>query len=58
MAILAELKGSGRGSEKLLKIYYPFLGFAVLAILRGLLPHSGKTGSTTKRPALSRKKKA
>ncbi|KAM7498280.1 hypothetical protein LguiA_022694 [Lonicera macranthoides] len=58
VAILAELKGSGRASEKLLKIYYPFLGFAVLAILRGLLPHSGKTGYATKRPALSRKKKA
>ncbi|PHT43220.1 hypothetical protein CQW23_17245 [Capsicum baccatum] len=43
VAILSELQGSERASDKLLMLYYPFLGFAVLPILRGLLPHSGKT---------------
>ncbi|CAH9121177.1 unnamed protein product [Cuscuta epithymum] len=53
VAILAEQMQSNRASEKLLMMYYPFLGFAFLAIFRGLVPIS-------KRPvvALSRKKKA
>ncbi|XP_059661062.1 uncharacterized protein LOC132307352 [Cornus florida] len=58
VAILAELIGSRKASEELLMMYYPFMGFAVLAILRGLLPHSGKTTAMGKRPALNRKKKA
>uniref|UniRef100_A0A5B7B3B0 Putative Transmembrane protein 6/97 n=1 Tax=Davidia involucrata TaxID=16924 RepID=A0A5B7B3B0_DAVIN len=58
VAILAELVGSRKASDKLLMMYYPFIGFAVLAILRGLLPHSAKTPTIGKRPALHRKKKA
>lgn len=58
VAILSEMKASERASDKLLMVYYPFLGFAVLAILRGLLPHSGKSVSIGKRSAVSRKKRA
>ncbi|PHU12207.1 hypothetical protein BC332_19137 [Capsicum chinense] len=58
VAILSELQGSERASDKLLMLYYPFLGFAVLPILRGLLPHSGKTISIGKRSAIGRKKRA
>nr|GLL23000.1 transmembrane protein 97 [Ipomoea trifida] len=58
VAILTEQMQSKRASDKLLMMYYPFLGFAVLAILRGLLAHSGKSTTIGKRPALNRKKKA
>ncbi|KAF3674789.1 putative transmembrane protein 97-like [Capsicum annuum] len=58
VAIISELNGSKRASVKLLLAYYPFLGFAVLAILRGLLPHSGKTISIGKRSDIGRKKRA
>ncbi|KAI3795432.1 hypothetical protein L1987_38086 [Smallanthus sonchifolius] len=58
VAVLSELVGSGKASEKLLKMYSPFLGFAVLAILRGLLPHSGKSNATGTQPTLVRKKRA
>ncbi|CAN4103471.1 unnamed protein product [Withania somnifera] len=50
VAILGEMKGSERASDKLLMVYYPFLAFAVLAILRGLLPCSGKSMSIGKPP--------
>ncbi|KAJ0433982.1 putative sigma intracellular receptor 2, EXPERA domain-containing protein [Helianthus annuus] len=58
VAILSEMVGSGKASEKLLKMYYPFLGFAVLAILRGLLPHSSKSNASVTRPVVARKKRA
>ncbi|XP_059662930.1 uncharacterized protein LOC132308743 [Cornus florida] len=58
VAILAELMWSNKASDKLLMIYAPFMGFAALAILRGLLPHSGKTSAIGKRPALNKKKRA
>lgn len=58
VAILSELTGSHKASDKLLMMYLPFLGLGVLAILRGLLPHSGKTTTLGKRPLLGRKKKA
>ncbi|CAN4104801.1 unnamed protein product [Withania somnifera] len=57
VAILSELKGSERASDKLLMAYYPFLGFCFLAILRGLLSHSGKSASIGKTSAISRKKR-
>ncbi|KAK6784978.1 hypothetical protein AABB24_033077 [Solanum stoloniferum] len=58
VAILSEMKNSERASDKLLMVYYPFLGFAVLAILRGLLPHSSKSVSIGKRSVIGRKKRA
>ncbi|OMO72327.1 Transmembrane protein 6/97 [Corchorus olitorius] len=56
-AILGELIGSQRASDKLLMMYSPFMGVGVLALLRGLVPRSGK-GAPSKRPALARKKRA
>ncbi|KAG2717049.1 hypothetical protein I3843_03G156300 [Carya illinoinensis] len=57
-AILSELVGSQKASDKLLMTYFPFMGLGVLAFLRGLLPHSSKTTSTIgKRPLLGRKKR-
>jgi len=58
VAILSELIQSSKASEKLLMVYYPFLGFAVLAVLRGLLPVSCKTATFSKRPVPARKKRA
>ncbi|KAI3457321.1 hypothetical protein Pfo_013984 [Paulownia fortunei] len=58
VAILAELTLSNRASDQLLMMYYPFLGFALLALLRGLLTHSGKSIAIGKRLALHRKKRA
>ncbi|KAF2284963.1 hypothetical protein P3X46_012180 [Hevea brasiliensis] len=58
-AILAELMGSGKASDKLMMIYSPFMGFGILAILRGLMPVSAKTASSMgKRTILPRKKRA
>ncbi|KAL5794066.1 hypothetical protein ACOSP7_002660 [Xanthoceras sorbifolium] len=58
-AVLGELMGSGKASEKLIKAYSPFMGMGVLAFLRGLIPCSSRTGLTLgKRPVLPRKKRA
>ncbi|KDP25841.1 hypothetical protein JCGZ_22871 [Jatropha curcas] len=58
-AILAELMGSGKASDKLMMIYFPFMGLGILAILRGLMPVSGKSASAmgSKRPPLLKKKR-
>ena len=40
VAVLAELMLSSRITNVLMMMYLPFLGFAILAILRGLLPCS------------------
>ncbi|KAL3848966.1 hypothetical protein ACJIZ3_010848 [Penstemon smallii] len=58
VAILSELTLSTRASDQLLMMYYPFLGFALLALLRGLLTQSGKSMTIGKRPLLNRKKRA
>ncbi|KAL2245762.1 transmembrane protein 97-like [Sesamum indicum] len=58
VAILTELTLSNRASDQLLMMYFPFLGFAVLALLRGLLTCSGKSMTIGKRPVLNRKKRA
>ncbi|XVF03067.1 hypothetical protein REPUB_Repub04eG0228700 [Reevesia pubescens] len=57
-ALLGELLGSQKASDKLLKMYSPFMGLGVLALMRGLVPQSGKAPIIGKRPALARKKKA
>ncbi|KAL2524647.1 Transmembrane protein 97 [Abeliophyllum distichum] len=57
VAILSELTLSKRASDRLLTIYFPFLGFAVLALLRSLVAPSGKTMTIGKRPVLNRKKR-
>ncbi|KAK6919374.1 hypothetical protein RJ641_015278 [Dillenia turbinata] len=58
-AIMAEMIGSGKASEKLLKMYSPFVGFAILAFLRGLFTSCGKSSSGNgKRLVPARKKRA
>jgi hypothetical protein len=59
-AILGEMIGSGKASEKLLMMYVPFMGVGILALLRGLLSQSNKSGGAVgKRPAiLARRKRA
>ncbi|KAK6252064.1 hypothetical protein QUC31_013784 [Theobroma cacao] len=58
-AILGELLGSQKATDKLLMMYTPFMGVGVLALLRGLVPQSGRASSSIgKRPALARKKRA
>lgn len=58
-AILGELLGSGKASDNLLMMHYPFIGFGILAMLRGLVP-GGESSSapTSKKSALARKKRA
>lgn len=56
-AFLGELVGSQKASDKLLKIYSVFMGVGVLALLRGLVPQSGKASTIGKRPVLARKKR-
>ncbi|CAA0816075.1 Transmembrane protein 97- predicted [Striga hermonthica] len=58
VAILAELSLSNRASDQLLMMYYPFLGCALLALLRGLLANSGKNAAVGKRSVPHRKKRA
>ncbi|GMI75278.1 hypothetical protein like AT2G32380 [Hibiscus trionum] len=48
-AILGELLGSQKASDKLLTMYYPFMGVGVLALLRGLVPHSGKSQTVARK---------
>ncbi|CAL9235245.1 unnamed protein product [Arabidopsis halleri] len=52
--------GSGKASEKLLMMHVPFMGIGILALLRGLLSQSSKSGGADgKRPAiLARRKRA
>ncbi|KAK9155772.1 hypothetical protein Sjap_003252 [Stephania japonica] len=60
IVILTELIKSKRASEKMFMVYWPFLGVAVLAVLRGLVPCSGGGGSaaSARRSAAPRKKRA
>ncbi|CAA7049555.1 unnamed protein product [Microthlaspi erraticum] len=56
-AVLGDMIGSGKASEKLFMMYLPFLGFGILSLLRGLLSQSD--GSSGKRPiVLARRKRA
>ncbi|CAL5394269.1 unnamed protein product [Camellia sinensis] len=58
VAVLAELILSSRITNVLMMMYLPFLGFAILAILRGLLPCSHQTKMNARVLALGRKKRA
>lgn len=59
VAVLSEMMGSKKASEKLLTMYFPFMCFGILATLRGLLATSSKSASAFgKRPAMARKKRA
>lgn len=59
VAIMSELVGSQKASDKLLKLYFPFVGFGVLAMLRGLVPSSSRsTSDIGKRSGVGRKKRA
>ncbi|XP_022735407.1 uncharacterized protein LOC111288689 [Durio zibethinus] len=55
-ALLGELLGSPKATDKLLKVYCPFMGVGVLALLRGLVPQSVQDPTIGKRTALARKK--
>ncbi|CAN1232419.1 Sigma intracellular receptor 2, partial [Linum perenne] len=56
--ILADMVLSEKDTEKMMMIYAPFLGAGVVALLRGFVPHSAKSGSgAPKRPAFGRKKR-
>ncbi|KAL1216974.1 hypothetical protein V5N11_013180 [Cardamine amara subsp. amara] len=59
-AVLGEMIGSGKASEKLLMMYVPFMGIGIIALLRGLLSQNNKSGGAVgKRPAiLARRKRA
>ncbi|KAF5949331.1 hypothetical protein HYC85_011324, partial [Camellia sinensis] len=58
VTVLAELILSSRITNVLMMMYLPFLGFAILAILRGLLPCSRQTKMHAGVHALGRKKRA
>ncbi|XP_043688304.1 sigma intracellular receptor 2-like [Telopea speciosissima] len=59
VAILGEMIGSRKASDKLIMMYSPFLGFAVLAVLRGLVPSGGRSRKPTSTNAtMARKKRA
>ncbi|CAG7909168.1 hypothetical protein BRARA_J00341 [Brassica rapa] len=57
-AILGEMIGSGKASERLLMMYVPFMGIGILAVLRGLVSSSTKsTGSVGKRYTIMPRRK-
>ncbi|KAL1362791.1 hypothetical protein HN51_011007 [Arachis hypogaea] len=58
VAVLSEMMLSNKASEKLLKMYFPFMGFGVLALLRGLMSNSSRSSSSSgRRPAFALRKK-
>ncbi|VVA90056.1 unnamed protein product [Arabis nemorensis] len=57
-AILGEMIGSGKASDKLLMMYVPFMVIGILAVLRGLVSRSSKnTGSVGKRSTIKPRRK-
>ncbi|KAJ4914452.1 hypothetical protein Rs2_00002 [Raphanus sativus] len=57
-AILGEMIGSGKASERLLLMYVPFMGIGILAVLRGLVSSSNKSsGSVGKRYTIMPRRK-
>ncbi|KAK8954193.1 hypothetical protein KSP39_PZI001990 [Platanthera zijinensis] len=57
-ALMAELLGSGRASQKLLQLYSPFVAFSVLAILKGVFSGSCYTVIKASHAPAARKKRA
>ncbi|KZV17706.1 hypothetical protein F511_01515 [Dorcoceras hygrometricum] len=55
---LSEMALSNRASDKLMMIYFPFLGFGLLAFLRGLTTKTVKSVTIGRRPAINQKKRA
>ncbi|XVE91761.1 hypothetical protein REPUB_Repub01dG0039300 [Reevesia pubescens] len=57
-AMVGDILGSQKpGSDKLALMYSPFIGFGVLALLRGLLAQQGKASSTIGNgPGLAKKR--
>ncbi|XP_047333634.1 sigma intracellular receptor 2-like [Impatiens glandulifera] len=57
LPIMADMHISGKGKEKMQMVYYPFMGFSVLAILRGLLACPGSAcGPAVRIPAAKKKR--
>ncbi|XP_042415913.1 sigma intracellular receptor 2-like [Zingiber officinale] len=54
-AIMGELLSSGKASDKLIRLYAPFMVFAFFAIIRGLLPR--RIPASTSHAASGRNKK-
>ncbi|CAA7049556.1 unnamed protein product [Microthlaspi erraticum] len=57
-AVLGDMIGSGKASDKMLMMYVPFLGFGVLALLRGLLSQSNNESGGKRPIVLARRKRA
>ncbi|KAK4758952.1 hypothetical protein SAY87_020253 [Trapa incisa] len=57
VAIMSEMVWSQKASEDLLKLYFPFMGFGALAMLRGLVPAGRTTLDIGKRHTVGRKKR-
>ncbi|ESQ36404.1 hypothetical protein EUTSA_v10008934mg [Eutrema salsugineum] len=57
-AILGEVLGSGKATDRLLMMYVPFMGIGILALLRGLVSRSTKsTGSDGQRSTIMPRRK-
>lgn len=54
---MADIVNSGRSSTKLLQMYAPFAGFAVVAVLRGLFSSSSPSEAAIDAAASKKKKK-
>ncbi|OMO72319.1 Transmembrane protein 6/97 [Corchorus olitorius] len=57
-AVVGDMLGSKKASDELLMMYAPFIGFGVLALLRGLLTCKAAAPTAAKGPTLARKKRA
>ncbi|KAL9224344.1 hypothetical protein vseg_000388 [Gypsophila vaccaria] len=57
VAIISEILGSNKASDTMKMIYFPFMGVALLAVLRGLICSTSGTPTVGKRPVLAARKK-
>ncbi|KAJ3670417.1 hypothetical protein LUZ60_010741 [Juncus effusus] len=56
-AIMSEILGSGRASEKLIQMYTPFLLFVICAISRGFISRGKRASSSASHGPSARKKR-